>query len=609
MKKLYLLIAFLIIAGVGFVNAQEEDIIRSNTASNAGGTTLQQLKSLSSRTGTDTIYYDDGTNSEHWHGVSYWAVRFTPPQPDTVKTALINIYEAGSTSCTVSIAPDNGGSPGTADETVNFTAQEGWNAINFTSPHFYNGDFWIIFDVPTSDSGPMVSGDGAGVGRSYYSTNDTSWTQYSGSDWAIRAVGDYAIFNHDVKTLSVSPTGYVKPVTPLTPTAIVMNNGLQDDSFSVICNIGTSYSDTVNLGTVGAGVTDTVKFAAFTPDSGYAADMTVYTNLQSDENTSNDTLSAWFYAYWFHRQGVMLQNFTYTECAYCPYQAKAIHQLKDEVGDSLVPAEHHVWDTNDPFRLAVNDTIAGWYGVSGTPTSMIDGIIEVGGGYTGVYDTIRAAYEKRDSVPSPVEIADTGSFTGPNQLRLITNVINHGDIPSTWDLRLKYILRETNIPYKWETEDSIYWAVRTIQPNIGGVPFANAVVDTQTFTIDSSWDINKCYIAVYVQDQNTKEIFQAKEIKVSDFMGIKTNCNPETKENRAKISFIKGKLRVNIGGTPNGAKLTVYDLIGRRLMNEKLRKGENLIALKGSVKRNGVYFVRVTEKNDVLGMKKIIFIK
>ena len=609
MKKLYLLLAFFLIAGVVFAGTHSVVILPAKNVSNASGITLQQLKVLSQRAGNDTIYYDDGSNSKHWYGINYWAVRFTPPQPDTVKTALININTAGSASCSASIAADNGGSPGTIDETVNFTAQEGWNAIDFTSPHFYSGDFWLIFYVPTDSSGPYVSGDGAGVGRSYYSSDGSSWTQYTGSDWAIRAVGDFAHFDHDAKVISISPTGYVQPAVAFNPNAIVMNNGLQDDTFSVICNIGTDYSDTVDLGTVSAGVTDTVTFSAFTPDSGYAGEMVVYTTLQSDENTANDTISKWVYAYWFHKQGVMLQNFTYTTCPYCPYQASAIHQLKGETGDSLVPAEHHCWSTSDPFRIVQNDTTASWYGVTGAPTSIIDGVVELVGGYTGVYDDIKAAYDERKVIPSPVEITDTGSFTGSNQLQLMTTVINHGDIPDSWDLRLKYILRETDIPYSWETEDSIFWAVRKIQPNTAGIPFGSAVVDTQIFAIDTSnWDINNCYIAVYVQDQNSKEIFQAKEIKVTDFMGIKTQNTPNKTAKELTISFIKGKLHMNIGNKTD-AKLVIYDLIGRNLMNQNLSKGTNVVSLNNKINNNGVYFVRVKAGDGVLGMKKIVLIK
>ncbi|MCD6246215.1 T9SS type A sorting domain-containing protein [candidate division WOR-3 bacterium] len=610
MKKLYLLLAFFLMTGFVFAGTNGTVILPSNkTVSSLKGVTLQQLMSVSSRAGDDTIYYDDGNEAHHYYGAPYWGVRFTPVQPCSVKTALININTANNASCSVSIHPDNGGTPGTADETISFTAQEGWNAIDFSSIHFYTGDFWLTFNVPTTSSGPFVTSDDGGTGRSYYSSDGSSWTSFGGADWFIRAVGDYVHYDHDAKTISISPTGYVQPLVTITPTAVVKNNGLQDDSFSVICNIGTSYSDTVNLGVVTSMTVDTVTFETVTPDSGYVGEITVFTTLQGDSNTSNDTITGSFYAYWFPRQAVMLQNFTYTTCPYCPYQASAIHQLKGEEGNLFVPAEHHTWSTSDPFRIVQNDTIAGWYSVSGAPTSILDGVLTIVGGYTGVYDDIKSAYQQRQSIPSPVEITDTGNFVGSDSLQLVTNVINHGDIPSSWDLRLKYILRETDIPYSWETEDSIFWAVRAVQPNTGGVPFdGGTFTDTQNFTIDSSWDIHKCYIAIYVQDQNSKEIVQAKEVKVDDFLGIKTNNDDKIENDKVNIAFIKGKLKMNVGDKSN-TRVVIYDLIGREVLNKKLSKGSNVINVNGKIHNNGVYFVRINDENNILGMKKIVLIK
>lgn len=227
-----------------------------------------------SKEGNDTIYYDDGNDAPHWYGINYWGVRFVPEKPCTVKTALIHLTSTSSNSCQARIHPDVSGDPGSIAETKAFTATDGWNTIDFSSPHFYSDPFWLTFYVPTGSGGPYVSGDGAGGENSYYSSDGNSWTNMAGnnSDLLIRAVGDYVSYPHDVAVKSIiQPQEYID-VAQFSPQAIFMNYGTNTETFYVTCLIETTgvkfYTSTKTVENLAPREIDTVTFDPFDPDSG-----------------------------------------------------------------------------------------------------------------------------------------------------------------------------------------------------------------------------------------------------------------------------------------------------------------------------------------------------
>ncbi len=96
---------------------------------------------------------------------------------------------------------------------------------------------------------------------------------------------------HDVGVRSiVAPADSVDSGAVVTPRAVVKNFGTFEETFPVWMNIGTGYSDSVEV-TLAAGMADTVDFADWAADSVDIFDIACLTALTGDENAANDTLA------------------------------------------------------------------------------------------------------------------------------------------------------------------------------------------------------------------------------------------------------------------------------------------------------------------------------
>ena len=172
------------------------------------------------------------------------------------------------------------------------------------------------------------------------------------------------------------------------------------------------------------------------------------------------------------------------------------------------------------------------------------------------------------------------------------------------------ILTETDIPYSWETEDTIYWAVRKVQPSTDGISFTSEIVDTQNFSIDASWDINNCYISVYVQEQNSKEVIQAKSIRVIDYMGIVSKTfDKKFETGNIEVNYFTKTLKVSIANI-NNYELNIYDIGGRSIYSSTLKDKETVIKLNNLIGRNGVYFAQIANnEGKAWAIKKFVLLK
>ncbi|RKZ19658.1 hypothetical protein DRQ17_00610 [bacterium] len=219
----------------------------------------------------DTIQYDDNTVYYHWYGVDYWAVRFTPAARCSVVGVFWGRYHERNETDTVWLREDNGGSPGTILDGFNSTVKErNQNVLyyaSFPNGADVNGDFWICIYARSDNAGRDESyflGDSTGDGndglRSYYSSDNSSWTNMNSagyySDLFIRAEvyyfdvytdeGTIWVLNTDQNTSSdFSVTDvYAKHgsswITTITPKTGVVPVG---DSLGIVVGIDTTGLD------------------------------------------------------------------------------------------------------------------------------------------------------------------------------------------------------------------------------------------------------------------------------------------------------------------------------------------------------------------------------
>jgi len=273
----------------------------------------------------DTIHYD-GTPDANAIGLTnggtfQGAIRLTPAELGSytgwqIVAVIWYHHEAGSHGDSV-IIYDQGtdSTPGpvlTSDPCSDVGA--GWIREDLSSPVPISGlgDLWCSIMVthamgefPLSiDAGPAVQGKGDFV---YLAPNwDALWLLGFDSNWDIRAIVDSggAAIQFDVRPLSLdNPIGMIPPGIPLQPEATVRNQGQQAATFDLVCEIDSSgspvYVDTFSFVDLPASSDSSVTFTdAWTPGpSGSIYDVTLYTNLGSDEVPGNDTLMGMTFAF------------------------------------------------------------------------------------------------------------------------------------------------------------------------------------------------------------------------------------------------------------------------------------------------------------------------
>jgi len=143
---------------------------------------------------------------------------------------------------------------------------------------------------------------------------------------------------------------------------------------------------------------------------------------------------------------------------------------------------------------------------------VIDGIIKHIGGGTGNYSQYRNSFNTRKNISSPFEINLSGNYSPDSRSGSITAEIIATGIPPS-NLYLRYAAIETDIEYAWSGEDSLFFVERLMFPSATGISISmsqgETIYDTQGFTFDPSWNFVNMYIAVFIQNETTKEIQQA----------------------------------------------------------------------------------------------------
>jgi len=252
--------------------------------------------------------YDDGENDSYinWTGTNGGAgMKFTPPRYPCIITgakANLQLRVASPVGCTIYVYDDDGpgGSPGTvlAKRGVDVTTSYAkWYRV-FLTDTIYDGSFFV--GVIQNDSGCAYSTDEDAPISGQAWENTGVWAPYRDknvADVMCRALVGFTPLEYDATALEiVTPISMISPGATVTPRALIGNYGTLDQpSIPVemkIDSAGTNvYTGTATI-SLNAAQEDYVDFipqwTAGPFGTGY--DITLYTNLGTDQDQTNDTI-------------------------------------------------------------------------------------------------------------------------------------------------------------------------------------------------------------------------------------------------------------------------------------------------------------------------------
>jgi len=239
-----------------------------------------------------------------------------------------------------------------------------------------------------------------------------------------------------------------------------------------------------------------------------------------------------------------------------------------------------------------------------TPWLWYDG--DQHGSYT--YSLWRSKIVARMNQPSPVTVTLWGDYNSANGNGTF-NVQFRNDSTATINGRVIMVITEDSLYYLAPNGDAWHNHVaRDYVPNQNGqtvtIAPGDSVTVTQSFTTSPSWDVNKCDIITWIQDDNmqpdsTKEIWQGGMKRVKDLSIEEENLEQSVID---KVILMPNPC---VDGTsfsfnlPEGMqyRIAIFDVAGRcvsRLEGESSGKQESIMWRckdgAGSLISSGVYF-------------------
>lgn len=217
------------------------------------------------------------------------------------------------------------------------------------------------------------------------------------------------------------------------------------------------------------------------------------------------------------KENVVIEKFTGIYCGACPTAVHNVHDLIENEDAQVIVVSYHSASTySDP--LFENPDAHGrnqYYAsdISGYPTTIFDGIDipDYTDGYQGFVDS----YNNRKDLLSPVSIDLSYIWNGGTSYSANITITKESEITST-DLRLQLALTQTNIDFSWMGEEKLYDVVEQMLPDYNGTSLDFSGNDEITldfdFELENGWDPDYMKLLAFVQDHQTKEIFQGDKI-------------------------------------------------------------------------------------------------
>jgi len=443
--------------------------------------------------------------------------------------------------------------------------------------------------------------------------------------------GLYTIFDHDVATRQIHGETNFSVGDTCKPSALIKNEGLNSESFDVICEIfdfenTPLYSNTQTVSTIDERSSQTINFDAFVLST--ANDLlkvVVYTKLQNDMDTSNDTLFKHINTYTTSKNNVVLEKATATWCYYCPGAAKGVQDLLSNNYDIAVIAYHG----SDPYSNMHGDARIGYYAVSGYPTAVFDGVDRVvGGNHTqSMYQYYLPIVSEKLLMKTAFDVSISGSAKTENDFDL--TIVVKKMAPSLHNnLTLHVVLTESEIAVNWQGLNKLNFVARLMIPDANGTVISTSE-DSSIIQLDfskkSNWNSEHCELVAFLQNHSTKTILQSEKIKLSELtpVSVKQRANSTLPETTALMNNYPNPFNANTIisyqlSEDSFVELTIHTILGQkieRLVSEQQNAGIHKIEWNANAHPSGGYLYQFYAKDppqagqSFVQTKKLILLK
>ena len=217
---------------------------------------------------------------------------------------------------------------------------------------------------------------------------------------------------------------------------------------------------------------------------------------------------------------VLIEDFANVSCIPCVASNKVIEAVSNSYGPLKIAIVKFPTDfpsPSDPFYLAaklVCDERMDYYNIIAAPTTIIDGQNRLYSLTDSI--TLKTAIDSRLSTTSRFGLNVTGSFEGDYIVNIDVKFIDTTGINLN-DLVIHTIITETDIEFETPPgsngETKFFDVTRLMLPSINGTS-VRQLIDQGEFNYEftdallSGWNLDKINAVIFIQDINSKEVFQ-----------------------------------------------------------------------------------------------------
>jgi hypothetical protein len=449
------------------------------------------------------------------------------------------------------------------------------------------------------------------------------FTYNDGAGWLFGAAIDNVkvqeVVNYDMAGLSANVQDYVLNNTAQSLTGTMQNyGGATITSMQLNYQVDGGAVVTQNLTGLNIAPTASYNFThgtAWTPTTVGNHTIKIWAdelNGNNDQNNPNDTIYVTTYAAnQLAQRKVLYEQFTSNTCGPCASADPTITTFLANNGANtdagkIVAMKYHMnypSPGTDAAYTAESGTRHTYYGVSGIPHASVGNIY---GDHPlnltqGIVD---AEYAR----PTIFGIDVTGTYYN-NQVTVDVDVTSFVDF-NTPNTRLHVALMENELsrtdfsPLPTTSQQTFKYVMRKMLPNANGTTLATFTAgQTQSFELSHTLsnllkgNMENVSVVVFVQNNATKEVYQAKAAKLSGNVGLTDNTlehsmlvYPNPASDFAIVTFT---------AETDQATIEVVNALGQTVFTQNLGSvnGEQFVQLSTSTLSEGLYFVNLRTAN------------
>jgi hypothetical protein len=221
------------------------------------------------------------------------------------------------------------------------------------------------------------------------------------------------------------------------------------------------------------------------------------------------------------RDKVLVEIGTGTWCQYCPGAAMGADDLVANGHDVAIIENHN----GDAYTNNASNARNSYYGITGYPTAVFDGLTKVPGGSTSqsMYPQYLSKYNQKIAIPSSFSIDIQGSYTGMIDFDIDVTV-EMVDPYAGSNIRLHCVVTESEIVESWQGQSHLNFVQRMMVPTSNGISLdfsgGNTIVENYSFSLDPSWVTEHCELVIFLQDNTTKEVLNASKKDMMEFENL-----------------------------------------------------------------------------------------